>query len=167
MEYNNRQGVTWGPSSVRDMGRLSTNSLECLCSGCGMSGAWGPAPGVIMFYWVVWGPVCTPSKPDTCACICRPRTCTARHSSTCRWLTGGWKDDVTCCLATALCQDLMGPGRRLGFGGNVEAVWLSDRHRSQRTIDLALPVNALLYRQEFSTDQFKSFLAPTSCLYCL
>ena len=54
---------------------------------------------------------------------------------------------------------------RVGFWGHVEAMWLSDKHTSQRAIDLALPVNASLYRQEFGTDQFKSFLASASRLY--
>ena len=50
----------------------------------------------------------------------------------------------------------------LGLNGQVAPVWSSPRQRGHRGMDLALPVNASLYRRALGTDQFRSFRASIS-----
>ena len=111
-------------------------------------------------------PYACPSKPSTRACICRPGTCTVPRSIACRWLTGGWAGDEICCLAAVPCLEPTGPGGGLGFGGTWRQCGCPISIPRSELSTLALPVNASLYRREFGTDQFKSFLASASRLYC-
>ena len=47
---------------------------------------------------------------------------------------------------------------RFGFLGQYGAEWSSSRQKLQLTIELALPVNASLYRWESLMDQLRFFL---------